>query len=431
MAFETFDLGNVLQTAEAIKGARRQTNIDRLREQYLGQQVQDAQTNAASQQSAMNAKRVLAGSQAVLNSQDPKGTAEALFPEFVKDFDTQHGPGAWQNLPAEQLVPLATHMRDQASMQLGEAPPMQMQIKGDLNHPENGVYKVNPLNNDIQQVTPPQKSDTLGQSRLDEEKRHNRAIEGKGGSSDSPYDPQTLRTAAVVVASDPTRMRDYATYGATGQAARVAIQKEVTNLKNETGMTDGDFVLARSRAKAATANLGTLTKQQAQVAQAEELAKANGDRLLQLFDLVDQTGIPAIEGITRSARAKAGNVDAAELRSVMTAFQTEAARILSGNPNMTGVVSDSLRQEIQHMAPESMSTAQAKRVVNRLYTEFAIRQNAIQEQLDKAANSTVVGAQPTAQPAPQQPPAQPQQPAAQPQVYKHPSGAIITILPSQ
>jgi hypothetical protein len=69
---------------------------------------------------------------------------------------------------------------------------------------------------------------------------------------------------------------------------------------------------------------------------------------------------------------------------------------------MTGVVSDSLRQEIGHMAPESMSTAQAKRVINRLYTEMAIRQNAIQEQIDKAGSSTVVGAQPTQPTQPQQ-----------------------------
>lgn len=240
----------------------------------------------------------------------------------------------------------------------------------------------------------------------EETARHNRAMEGiaqqkaAGNADQAGYDPETLKTAALVVASDPTRMRDYASFGQSGQNARIAINKAITQLKKDTGMSDADFVRARVAAKAATANLTTLTKQQSQVAAAEELAHANGDRLLQLFDLVDQTGIPLIEGFTRSARAKAGGVDAAELRSVLTAFQTEVARILSGNPNMTGVVSDSLRQEIQHMAPGNMSTDQAKRIINRLYTEMAIRQNAINDQITKSGNAAVVGGQPTPAPAP-------------------------------
>jgi len=34
--FRPFDLGSVLQTAEAIKASRAQATTDRLREQYLG-----------------------------------------------------------------------------------------------------------------------------------------------------------------------------------------------------------------------------------------------------------------------------------------------------------------------------------------------------------------------------------------------------------
>lgn len=413
MPYEPIDLGRILQTAEAIKGARQQSTTEALRQQYLGTQIQNAQAQGVAQQQdqqlqmdTATAKRNYFTADAILKSQDPRGTAEALLPDgFVQKWnDTHQVPWEQFSQDPNQVKALAQTMRAKAGAAAGIAEPTRVETIGDLNKPAAGVYQRNPETGAIQQVTAPK--DPLEQAKLDELMRHNKATEANSSDAASPYDPATLRTAAVVVASDPTRIRDYATYGKTGQAARIAIQKEITQVKKETGMSDADFVRARANAKAETQNLSTLTKQQSQIAAAEQLAHANGDRLLDLFSLVDDTGVPIIEGFTRSAKAKAGNVDAAELRSVLTAFQTETARILSGNPTMSGVISDSLRQEIGRMAPESMSTAQAKRVINRLYTEMSIRQNAIQEQLNSAGNATVVGATPTAQPA---------QPAPQPQ----------------
>jgi hypothetical protein len=295
MAFDTFDLGNVLQTAEAIKGARRQENIDRLREQYLGGQVQQQQQAQQTALDSTRASQVIAKATPILSDKNPAQYVQQYEPDLVPHLQ-QMGVDVNDN---DQVLKAVTILRNHAYETIGQAPPQQMQDVGDVNHPENGLYQRNPVDNTLKVITAPQKPDTMGQARLDEEKRHNLAIEGKSATGGSVYDPETRRTAAIVVASDPTRIRDYASYGATGQAAKIEIQKEITNLKKETGMSDGDFVAARSRAKAEAGNLQTLTKQQAQVAQAEELAKANGDRLLQLFDLVDQTGIPAIEGITR------------------------------------------------------------------------------------------------------------------------------------
>lgn len=221
-------------------------------------------------------------------------------------------------------------------------------------------------------------------------------------STEKPYDQPTVDSAATIVMSDPNRIRDYASFGATGQAARTQIQQAITKKLNDAGMTPQDLVALRARAHAETGNLSTLTKQQAQLGAADQLIHANGDRLLQLFDLVDNTGVPMIEGITRSAKAKSGNVDAAELISVLTGFQTEVARQISGNPNMTGVISDSLRDEIIKMAPGNMSTAQAKRIINRLYLETGIRKQAVDDQINQGVNTTVVGGQPTQQATTQQ-----------------------------
>lgn len=227
-------------------------------------------------------------------------------------------------------------------------------------------------------------------------------------ATNMPYDPQTADAAATVVMSDPNRIRDYASFGATGQAARTQIQQAITKKLQDAGMTPADLVALRARAHAEQGNLSTLTKQQAQLGAADQLVHANGDRLMQLFDLVDNTGVPMIEGFTRSAKRQAGGVDPAELTSVLTTFQTEVARMLNGNPNMTGVISDSLRDEISKMAPGNMSTAQAKRIINRLYLETSIRKQAVDDQLNSGVLQSVVGGTPTAGITPQ---AQPQQTA--------------------
>lgn len=124
--FQTFDLGRVMQTAETIKGMRNQAADDNLRRQYLGtqitgaQQQQDiqAQQNAAGQQE-MAAKRQYYTAQAALSSTDPKGTIEAIAPQFVKDFESKHGQGSWQQVTPEQAHAAAQQIAQQAQTIIG------------------------------------------------------------------------------------------------------------------------------------------------------------------------------------------------------------------------------------------------------------------------------------------------------------------------
>lgn len=231
-----------------------------------------------------------------------------------------------------------------------------------------------------------------------------RAQMSAGAGGGDLFGDEEKRAAAFTVMSDPARMRDYATFGKVGQLRRDQINHEQEVVKKETGMTTQDVIRLRARAKAQTKNLDLLQKQSAQTQAAEDLAKFNGKRVLELLDLVDDTGIPMIEGFTRSAKRAAGGVDAAELKSVLTAFQTEVARILSGNPSMAGVISDTARHEIATMSPDSMNTKQGRRVIMRLFAEMGIRNAAIQNQMDQAIDKTTVGgpAAPAAAPAAQE-----------------------------
>lgn len=238
--------------------------------------------------------------------------------------------------------------------------------------------------------------------------------------------PDELDYAAGTVMLDPARMKDFASFGAAGQAKRDAINKAVTSKLKDSGMSASDLARMRSNF---TAQRGSIQKLQAQanaVDSFEGLARANGQRLLDLIDKVDDTGIPFIEGITRHAKKGLGDVDAAEAQSVLTTFQTEAARILN-NPGLTGVLSDSARNDIKKVVGGDLSSAQTKRVVNRLFLEFDLRKSFIDKEIGKAGQSMA----PQLGENPVQPAQQPPVPTAPPPVsksYTHKSGAKVEIL---
>jgi len=203
----------------------------------------------------------------------------------------------------------------------------------------------------------------------------------QGDPSHAQIDEDTLDRAASEVMVDPARIRDYAGgYGRGAQAIRGQINQRITERLKEAGMKPADLIQLRANAKAESGSIQKLVGQQNAITAFEKLAKFNGQRVLELLDKVDATGVPMIEGVRRAGTAKLGGVDAAEFASVLTTFQQEAARILA-NPNMTGVVTDSLRAEVMKMTPDSMSTDQGKRVINRLFTEMDVRKSAIDDQI--------------------------------------------------
>lgn len=95
MAFEPFDLGRVIQTAEAIKGMRRASTTDALREQYLGEQIQGMRADRERQTRAdevtlgkEKAKQVYTTMQYASQSPNPKNFLESQVPDLVKNLQT-------------------------------------------------------------------------------------------------------------------------------------------------------------------------------------------------------------------------------------------------------------------------------------------------------------------------------------------------------
>lgn len=224
--------------------------------------------------------------------------------------------------------------------------------------------------------------------------------------------PEALDLAAREVLQLGGNMRQWAGFGQAGERDRKNIGNRMAQILKEAGMSQADLTRLRARAVGEAASTTQLTKQMNAVQAYEGLAKFNAQRILELIDGVDDTGIPAVEGWLRKAkRTGLGDVDAAEFLSVLQTYQTEVARIVN-NPNLTGVLSDSARQEIQEVVSGNLSAPQMRRVVNRLNLEMDTRGAAIAQQLEKSGRNMVVAPPVGGQPAPAAPAAPPPPPAS-------------------
>jgi hypothetical protein len=134
--FRTASLGNVLQTAEALKGMRRQAESDRLRDMYMGVQMRNAEQAGAiaadenrraqethvGQQRALEAKRVYHVASAILGSDDPIDAIQQLAPDLVIDFEKARGQGSFAQLTPELAKQMAGEMRQKSAIAAGIQP---------------------------------------------------------------------------------------------------------------------------------------------------------------------------------------------------------------------------------------------------------------------------------------------------------------------
>lgn len=130
--YQNLDIGRVMQTAEAIKGMRREGENDRIRNLYMGEQVEQMRSSrykAADQAKidAINAdwKSVASAAASVEAAANPKAFAEQNFPQFIQQWDGEHGQGAWAELDDNTVRQLASGYKAHAMSRLGEMPAAQ------------------------------------------------------------------------------------------------------------------------------------------------------------------------------------------------------------------------------------------------------------------------------------------------------------------
>lgn len=125
--FAPFDLGRVIQTAEAIKALRRQSSMDVLQEKYLGQRIQAGEQEM---QRAQRAEQVVLGKEKaqtidvkasqILQAPNPKNYVEQNEPELVKNASANGVD--WATLDDDGVRQLVTSLQNRARQELGVAP---------------------------------------------------------------------------------------------------------------------------------------------------------------------------------------------------------------------------------------------------------------------------------------------------------------------
>jgi hypothetical protein len=149
--FQPFNLGSVLQTAEAIKAARAQSTTDRLREQYLGEQIKAAQADRVEKERLQKvtlgkekAQQVAVKTGQILQAENPKNYIEQAEPDLIKQL-TANGVD-WATADDNDVRQMITAMQNHANQELGVAPLQSQQVGGATVITQGGQYKsaINP-----------------------------------------------------------------------------------------------------------------------------------------------------------------------------------------------------------------------------------------------------------------------------------------------
>ncbi len=175
--------------------------------------------------------------------------------------------------------------------------------------------------------------------------------------------------------------------GKAGAAYRAQVIERAANKAKETGGDAAGDIVNQTGIKADARSLGLLTAQKNAVEAFEKTAVKNGDVLADLADKVDTTGSPVIERWIRAGRREiAGDPDVTNFNAQLYLYRNEVAKILT-NPNLTGVLSDNARHEVDNFLQGSATAAQIKGLIPLLKGDFDRRKESYKEQIDTVKGS--------------------------------------------
>lgn len=199
--FQNFDLGRVLQTAEAIKSIRNDSVSRRLQQQYLGNQNAALEQNMANQTQdravaldQKKAEQAYLTIQHAKRQQDPKAFL-LQEPGFTENWQKQGVDVA--SMDDGTFKQFLSNLEGHVGGAAGVTPTPQMQTIGDTANPGAGILQRDPATGALKQITAPQKPDNSGE-RLGETKRHNQAMEQKGNQ---PASADNVETAAQAISN--------------------------------------------------------------------------------------------------------------------------------------------------------------------------------------------------------------------------------------
>ena len=172
-----------------------------------------------------------------------------------------------------------------------------------------------------------------------------------------------------------------------GLPPRSPIRAQIVKKAMQNSMAAGERGSAlgaeRMKTQANAASLRKIVPMYDAVAAWTKMVDLNGEILKDLAAKVDKNGAPVVERYTRAIKRgtdpAAEGADVAEFFAQLRIFNTEVARALTA-PNLTGVVTDSARSEIEDLIPRGASVAQVNRVIDRLSTDSHNRLTTLENQ---------------------------------------------------
>ena len=150
----------------------------------------------------------------------------------------------------------------------------------------------------------------------------------------------------------------------------------------------GDPATISAKYKGNTAALNKLITQQVAVTTYENTAKKNLDLFLSTVKPVIDSGSPLLNKPLRSIDEKTlGSTDLAAFNVARQVAVNEISRIIAGNPNMTGVLSDSARKEVENFIPANATIKQIYRIAEVLNQDMANRKSSVDDEISSLTGS--------------------------------------------
>lgn len=163
-------------------------------------------------------------------------------------------------------------------------------------------------------------------------------------------------------------------------AQRAAIDAKVGAIAADAGM---DVPALRAFYKANQASLTATQKSFDSVQSFMRTADRNADLLAKVLPKIPDMGSAVFNGPLRSIDQQAlGSVDVAQFKTYIQSVQNEYARILT-QPNLSGVLSDSARQEAQQLIDPKATVKQILGSIEALRNEGDNRMTSLGEQIQK------------------------------------------------
>jgi hypothetical protein len=168
-----------------------------------------------------------------------------------------------------------------------------------------------------------------------------------------------------------------------GKGAIEAIQNRAAEMTQKAGLSPEEFAAAGPITRQKLGALLQLEKMRNAVQSYEGMLDLNIDILKDLSKKVDRTDSPyANRPIIWLKNNAAGDADVAEYLFQVNTVATEIARILY-NPNLTGQLTDTARQELEGVVSGNMNPKQLEQVLNRAQADARNRGSMLDKQVNK------------------------------------------------